>query len=504
MSRPRLKFHRHSVVLLLTLLLLLLPSTSALAHGGDGEPSPMAGPLAWGFMGFGVFVILAVSVVLLTGSPRAASSAGVHAAYQLSGLRGYLAKMRYFSRNARLYMVHVVGMDVIYGSWAVLFNLYLLAVGYDIEFIGLRILLGSLASGLTALPAGMLSDRIGRKLSFVLGDGLGALMSLIAISTQSEPLLLVTAVIGGVFSSLHGVAEPAFMAENSENYERVHLFSVSSGTSTAAAIIGSALAGLVPLLLASAEGVDKVGLYRSVAYVGIGGWFASLIPAVMLQQVTDHRPAARLDLRRLFANVRHPSLIFKLTLPEVLVGFGAGFALPLMNVFFKIGVGSEEIEIGAVFAAGQAFLVVGSFLAPFVAARLGKVGSVLLTRAASIPFILLMGFSLELGSGPVSVLSIASLAYIARITLMNMASPVRSAFAMEILDPGERGTQVGLEQALWSGLSGVAGYLGARMMEAGDFTSPFILMGGLYLLAVIVFWRFFSGQERELAAQGVD
>jgi len=129
---------------------------------------------------------------------------------------------------------------------------------------------------------------------------------------------------------------------------------------------------------------------------------------------------------------------------------------------------------------------------------------VLLTRAASIPFILLMGFSLELGSGPVSVLSIASLAYIARITLMNMASPVRSAFAMEILDPGERGTQVGLEQALWSGLSGVAGYLGARMMEAGDFTSPFILMGGLYLLAAIVFWRFFSGQERELAAQGVD
>ncbi|HSF82507.1 MAG TPA: MFS transporter [Anaerolineales bacterium] len=501
MSQTSQKYRRIFILLPLTLFLLFVPSVPALAHGGEGEPSPMAGPLAWGFMGFGIFTILAVSAVLLTGSPRQVSASGVRAAYQQTGLRGYLAKMRYFSRNARLYMVHVVGMDVIYGSWAVLFNLYLLAVGYDIEFIGLRILLGSLASGLTALPAGMISDRIGRKLSFVLGDGMGALMSLIAISTTNEPLLLVTAVVGGVFSSLHGVAEPAFMAENSENYERVHLFSVSSGTRTAAAIIGSALAGLVPLLLATAEGANTIGLYRGVAYLGIGGWFASLIPAVMLQQVMDRRPAAGLDFGRLFANVRHPRLIFKLTLPEVLVGFGAGFALPLMNVFFKSGVGSEEIEIGAVFAAGQAFLVVGSFLAPFVAARLGKVNSVLLTRAASIPFILLMGFSIDLGSGLSSVLSIAGLAYIARITLMNMASPVRSAFAMEILDPGERGTQVGLEQALWSGLSGVAGYLGARMMDAGDFTSPFLLMAGLYLLAVIVFWRFFAGQESELSAQ---
>lgn len=492
-----------SVLFLATLFIFLIPSAQVLAHGGDSEPSPMAGPLAWGFMGFGILVILAVSVVLLTGSRQGDIKSGVQAAYQMKGLGGYLAKMRYFSRNARLYMVHVVGMDVIYGSWAVLFNLYLLAVGYDIEFIGLRILLGSLASGLTALPAGMISDRIGRKLSFVLGDGMGALMSLIAISTSNEPLLLVTAVIGGMFSSLHGVAEPAFMAENSENYERVHLFSVSSGTRTAAAIIGSALAGLVPLLLASVEGVEKISMYRWVAYLGIGGWFASLIPAVMLQQVKEARPVSRLELRRLFDNVRNPRLIMKLTIPEVLVGFGAGFALPLMNVFFQSGVGSEEIEIGAVFAAGQAFLVVGSFLAPFIAARLGKVNSVLFTRAASIPFILLMGFSIELGGGFGTVLSIAGFAYIARITLMNMASPVRSAFAMELLDPAERGTQVGLEQALWSGLSGLAGYLGARMMDAGDFTSPFVLMAGLYLVAVIVFWRFFGGQESELASQKI-
>ena len=50
----------------------------------------------------------------------------------------YIAKTREFSRNANLYVLHVIGMDMIHGSFNVLFNLYLLAIGFDIKFIGLR------------------------------------------------------------------------------------------------------------------------------------------------------------------------------------------------------------------------------------------------------------------------------------------------------------------------------------------------------------------------------
>ena len=37
----------------------------------------------------------------------------------------YLDKTRQFSRNANLYVLHVIGMDMIHGSFNVLFNLYL-------------------------------------------------------------------------------------------------------------------------------------------------------------------------------------------------------------------------------------------------------------------------------------------------------------------------------------------------------------------------------------------
>ncbi len=493
---PSTRRRRWAAVLLATLALALRPS-NALAH--SGEPAAIAPALAWGFMGFGALVIVGVALVLFTGRQEASASGETFA--RLTGFSGYIGKMRLFSRNARLYMVHVVGMDVIYGTWAVLFNLYLLAIGFDIAFIGLRILVGAVASALASIPAGLISDRIGRKLSFILGDGMGALMSLIAISTTNEALLLVTAGIGGLFGALHGVAEPAFMAENSREYERVHLFSVSGGTRTAAAIIGSALAGLVPLIFSASGGGDVVGLYRMVAYFGIGGWFASLIPAVMLQQVAAPEADSASGSKGLFANIKNPGLIWRLTAPEVLIGLGAGFALPLMNVFFRAGVDSHEVEIGAVFAAGEAFLVVGSFLAPLLAARLGKVRSVVLTRSMAIPFILVLALSPDLGSETISVLSIAGLAYIGRITLQNMASPVRSAFAMELLDEKERGTQVGIQQAFAVAFSGLASFAGASLMDAGNFQLPFYLMAVCYAVAVVLFWRFFGGARQEMAAR---
>ncbi|HEY5578984.1 MAG TPA: hypothetical protein VIL12_04770 [Acidimicrobiia bacterium] len=56
----------------------------------------------------------------------------------LRGFGGYLRAMRMFSRNARLYLLHIFGMHVIHGTWEVIFNLYLLELGFSIQFIGLR------------------------------------------------------------------------------------------------------------------------------------------------------------------------------------------------------------------------------------------------------------------------------------------------------------------------------------------------------------------------------
>ena len=101
---------------------------------------------------------------------------------------GYFGRLRQFSRNARLYLLHVIGMDLIHGAWEVLFNLYLLAVGFDIRFVGIRIAVLGIAGSLAAIPAGRLADRIDRKWGFIIGDGGGLLFNFETSATGWENL----------------------------------------------------------------------------------------------------------------------------------------------------------------------------------------------------------------------------------------------------------------------------------------------------------------------------
>lgn len=413
-------------------------------------------------------------------------------------LAEYAVAIRSFSRNARLFIVHVIGMDTVHGTSLVLVNLYFLAVGLSIEFIGLRLLLGGIAGAIFSVPAGLVSDRIGRKWSFVIGDGVGAALYLITIFSVNEGVLLATGVLAAMFGTLHGVSEPAFMAENSEQRERVHLFSVSDGLRTLSAMVGGLLGGFVPLLAASLA--DKVTLYRASIFIGIAIWALSLIPALMLRG--HDRPSERgpWGIRHMFAGVRHPDRVLRLVAVGGMIGLGFGFVGPLFNVFFSEGLHAHTHDIGVTFASGSLFLALAALAAPFLAARMTKVQAIVGTRLLAVPFILLIGLSPSLATFT-TVLTLAGLAYVVRIVLANAAGPIAEAFSMEILDPGERGTMVGLRSTAVQTLSGLGAFAGARLMAAGDYVTPFVVMASLYAASSVLFWIWFRPLERASARE---
>ena len=408
-------------------------------------------------------------------------------------LAEYALAVRSFSRNARLFIVHVIGMDTVHGTSLVLVNLYFLAVGLPIEFIGLRLLLGGIAGAAFSVPAGLISDRIGRKWSFIIGDGAGAALYLITIFSVDQGILLGTGVLSAIAGTLHGVSEPAFMAENSEQRERVHLFSVSDGLRTLSAMVGSLLGGFVPLLAASLA--DKVTLYRASIFIGIAIWALSLIPALMLRG--RDRPIERgaSGIRGIFTGVRHPDRILRLVAVGGLVALGFGFVGPLFNVFFYEGLHAHTHDIGVTFASGSLFVALAALAAPFLAARMTKVQAVVSTRLLAVPFILLIGLSPSLAT-VTTVLTLAGLAYVIRSVLASAASPIAEAFTMEILDPGERGTMVGLRSAAQQTLSGLGAFLGARLMAGGDYVTPFLVMAATYAASAVLFWLWFRPVER--------
>jgi predicted MFS family arabinose efflux permease len=409
----------------------------------------------------------------------------------------YLGKVRSFSSNAKLYIVHVFGMDFIYGTWEVLFNLYLLAIGFDPAFIGLRLIIGGVAGALSALPAGMISDRIGRKASFITGDGGNAAFSLIEITSLNSTVLLITPVFRSIFGTLHGVTEPPFMAENSKPLERVHLFSVATGVRTIAAMAGAFLVAGFPLLDASLD--QKIFYYRVAASVGIIGWFLSLVPALLLKEIVRHEPSRNRRSSISLGNLQSKSIVSKLLITEGLIAVGAGLALPFLNVYFQRGLHVHEAYIGTTFALGSLFLASASFVAPLVSGRLGKVHAIFAARTLSVPFILVLAYT-ALSPTLTFVALVASVAYIGRTSIMNMSGPIADAFTMELLVPGERATFVGLESTTSQILSGVASLLGGLIMNRGDFATPLLAMASLYLFSNVLYLRFF----RNASTPGLD
>src|SRR3990170_3840589 len=85
----------------------------------------------------------------------------------LPALLDYFATLGRFSRNARLFLSYALLSGLGTGIWNVMFNIYLLRLGYETTFVGLFWMVDMLFHGLFAFPAGLIGDKIGRRKTFV-------------------------------------------------------------------------------------------------------------------------------------------------------------------------------------------------------------------------------------------------------------------------------------------------------------------------------------------------
>ena len=128
-------------------------------------------------------------------------------------------------------------------------------------------------------------------------------------------------------------------------------------------------------------------------------------------------------------------------MPGLLISIGAGQVIPFLNLFVQGKFGLDLAQLNAVFAITSLGTVVAILLQPRLARRFGQITSVVIVQGASIPFLVVLGFS------PVLWMVIAAMAV--RNSLMNAGNPIFNAFAMEQVTPGERATLAAAMSVLW-------------------------------------------------------
>jgi len=79
----------------------------------------------------------------------------------MMAMRSYARRVLGFRRNAKLYLVCTVLRSATTGLSALVFNLYLLSMGFDASFVGLTSTLVAAASVVSCLPAGLIAAESG-------------------------------------------------------------------------------------------------------------------------------------------------------------------------------------------------------------------------------------------------------------------------------------------------------------------------------------------------------
>lgn len=404
-------------------------------------------------------------------------------------LKDYQHKIRLFTWNARLFLAAAVIVGLGLGVFRLLFNFYVLSLGFDEAFAGRALSVSSLTALLMAFPAGYLSDRFGRKITLV-----SALVSF-PISILGLVLWPAPAVFYGMNAlfgfgqSLWGVTLGPFLTENSGEEERTYLFSFSAGLSMLAGFGGNWVGGQLPGWIGSTLIVSPVSpeAYGGSFLVIAGLSTLGILPVMLIRR---HKAPHEMEADSLspFQIARQqPGTFGRLIGPMFVTALGAGLLMPFMNVFFRLVHGRSDADIGGLFAWGSLAMAIGLLVAPPIADRVGKITLVVFTQGLSIPFLIALGFT--------PVYGISVMAYLARLALMNMSTPVYEAFVMESVERRARATLASMAHLSWNFGWAVSPSISGWLQVRYGFTPVFLGTIALYILAIGMYWWFFLRRQ---------
>lgn len=398
-------------------------------------------------------------------------------------LKDYGDHLVAFRPNARLYLAYAIIAGIAMGIYRLIFNFYILSLGFDEKLVGNLVTATSVTALVFALPMGYLADTLGRKSSLLISAVLVSFSIGMMVIWPTTFIFYAMNILSGIAQSLAAVTMSPFLMENSSAHERTYLFSFSSGIQMVAASVGNWIGGYLPTWVANLRNVDPVSSQAygvSIMAVAIG-LAIGIIPLVLIKMPRlDHSD------RTVFAPfsyaAKNPSKLTKLVLPMLITSIGAGLIMPFMNVFFRVQYHQPDQVIGVLFAWGSLAMGLGLLAAPPLADRFGKIQVVVITQGLSIPFLILLGFS------PVFWLS--GLAYYIRVALMNMSSPIYQTFVMEQVEPKSRAMVASLVSMAWNFGWALSPTVSGNLQVRYGFGPPFLGTIILYIISVILYWYF--------------
>lgn len=382
-------------------------------------------------------------------------------------------QLKSYNQNVRLFLLSSVLSNIGMGIFMVIYNYYIRELGFDDQVNGRVIAMQATASAIALLPAGLMSDKVGRKRIIIIGAVFTAASLLLRAILIDESSLLTTAFMTGLFMACIQVSSIPLLAENSTERERVHLFSFNFAIIMVANVLGNALGGTLSDTLHAFFNMSMLESVRFTLLIGAFMFFVALVPMFFIKEEKMKKKVKRtekLSFRKVFTDYRSSlKWIGLFAVANLLIGFGSGLVIPYLNLYFSDRFEISNSLVGIILSLGQAMTAVAFMIGPSVVKRFGEVKAVVMLQMASLPFLLITAYT--------ETLWLAVLGFLFRQALMNAGNPIQMALIMRTVDDSMKGLANSVGQSVFQ--------LGWALM--GPVSTSIVMVYGAYYGYAYVF-----------------
>lgn len=411
-------------------------------------------------------------------------------------MRAYWEKVRDCGRDIHLFLGYALLSYIGIGVFTLIFNLYLVQLGYDEGFIGAVNGVFTLSMGATCLLLGYLINRFGNWICLTLGTIEFAVTLVILAFVSSEPALLLLATLNGIGSAFIMTGQMPFVIEWTPRRYTAMMAALSSAISSGSIMLGSLVGGLLPSGVGALLGIaaDSTDAYRWTLVIGALLSGLSIVPNLLMGPARHdkHHEDFRVSHAQLLSHrVRRQARrdVTALILLGLFLALGVGAIEPFYNVLLS-DMGVAAGSIGIIFAISGLAATVLSLAGPALAQRIGYVAAQVWTRLFFIPIHL----ALIVLPAPWLV----SLAYAGRKISGSVAWPLESAHAGGLVPPQARAHAFGLRSASWNfGYAFAAFMSGQIIARTGSYTPAYLSLTVFCILSVAVYVVAFGGRLPE-------
>jgi len=363
-----------------------------------------------------------------------------------------------------------------WGYISIVEPLYFSTVGLSPTEIGLLFTAMGLVGSILTIPFGILADNLGRRPLLILSGFFTFAAYFIYISTTSFILFLIASVIFGLTNAMFFPAWMAIFADKTTIENREKAFSYSSFANSVGTTIGSLIAAL-PDILEDMLNVSIIDGYRLLFFFGGVIYLSISLVFIWIKEERIKHAKKRI------MPVKSRRVITKFVVTGALIGFGAGFIIPLFSLWFYLKFHVGGSFLGPLYASASVVMALAYLIAPKLAEIIGTINTIVYTQALATLLLVLIPLT--------SNIYIVALLYVSRNFLMNMSNPIQTAFMMTIVDPDERGSASSITSAAWSIPNSISPTFGGYIMQNLSLSLPFYLCGFHYTISIILFYVFF-------------